>query len=152
MEDKIKEIYHKAFNDLLKEQIDTDPVNIEWLCKLYSEIREKLCNLIPKKTMLKIEIEEVLDVDLFKQMITYKAFNGPELLKLINFIFDCIIKLGSPARDDENNEKRNEVLNVLYQNESFGKIVCVLINNANFCIDNIYLDVKKIFEKSNSKI
>jgi hypothetical protein len=140
MENKIKEIYHKAFNDLLEEQID----NIDWLCKLYSEIKEKLCNLLSTQNKFRLEMEELLDVDLFKQKLTYKVFDGQELLKLINYIFDCIIKLGSPARDNENNEKRNEVLNLLYQNESFGKIVCKLIENANVCIDNIYLDMNKI--------
>jgi predicted transcriptional regulator len=147
MENEIKETYHKAFYDLLEEQINNEPVNIDWLCKLYSEIREKLCNLIPKKTMLKIEIEEVLDVDLFKQMIKHKVFDGPELLKLINFVFDCILRLQSPQRDTKTNEMRKEVLDILYKNESFGKIVCLLIKNANICIDLIYLDCKNLLEK-----
>ena len=118
MENEIKETYHKAFYDLLEEQINNEPVNIDWLCKLYSEIREKLCNLIPKKTILKIEIEEVLDVDLFKQMIKHKVFDGPELLKLINFVFDCILRLQSPQRDTKTNEMRKEVLDILYKNEN----------------------------------
>lgn len=143
----IKETFYKAFFDLLQERINNDPVDVEWLCKLYTEIKEKLCNLSKKKRK---EIEEHLDVELFRQMIEHKVFDGQNLCNLINFIFDKIIELASPGRDEENNKMRQEILDTLYANKSFGEIVCLLIKNANMCIDNIYLDIENI-EKTGSK-
>ena len=46
------------------------------------------------------EIEELMDVELFEQMIRNNAFGGCEFHKLVCYVFDTCLKLGSPARDD----------------------------------------------------
>ena len=53
-------------------------------------------------------IEESLDVELFDQMIRNGAFQGPEFYNLVNYIFDTTLKLGSPARDIDVKNLRNE--------------------------------------------
>ena len=62
----------KAFFDLLQENIKKDPVDYDWLLRLFQEIRTKLTQLLKPTNKLYIEIEENMNDQLFKQMLHMK--------------------------------------------------------------------------------
>jgi len=87
-----------------------------------------------------------MDVVLFRQMIENKAFGGSELYNLINLVFEWCKKLGSPARDNEVDKFKFQVLGLMKNNGTFAQIVPLFIKNANECIDNIYKDLRQVKE------
>ena len=46
VQQQIRENYEKAFFNLLKEKVASDPPDYDWLIRLYTEIRDKLCKLV----------------------------------------------------------------------------------------------------------
>ena len=48
VQQQIRENYEKAFFNLLKEKVASDPPDYDWLIRLYTEIRDKLCKLVKK--------------------------------------------------------------------------------------------------------
>jgi len=151
---QIKDTYHKAFYDLLQEKVNENPPDYDWISKLYLEIRDKLTKLLKSSSPLRKEIEESMDPVIFNQMMRNNAFNGTDLFNLISFVFDKIKQLGSPARDQNTDEKKNEIFDLMKNNGTFAQIVPLFIKNSNICIDLIYEDMqnlsKKFSQSSNS--
>ena len=99
-------------------------------------------------------IEEALDVELFDQMIRNGAFQGPEFYNLVNYIFDTTLKLGSPGRDNDVKNLRNEVLTALSNKATFAELVPLFFKNANIAVDWVHEDlfnVKSNLEKAISE-
>ena len=93
-----------------------------------------------------------MDVELFDQMIRNNAFSGVDFYNLIEYVFDLIKKLGSPARDNLADLKKQEILDIMKNGGAFSDIVPIFIKNANECIDFIYTDIKKLLKNNNSII
>ena len=145
MEKQIKETYYKAFLNLLEEKTASNPPDYEWITKLYTEIKERLQNLLRSNHPLALEIDEKLDPSLFKQMIENNAFSGTDFYNLICYVFELCLKLGSPARDEEVNRRKTLVLETLQgggDGGTFAKLVPLFILNANESIDLIYEDLE----------
>ena len=138
--------FKKAFFDLLEEKVRQEPPDYDWITRLYEEIRTRLASLLREGSVVRKEIEESMDVVLFRQMIENKAFGGSELYNLINLVFEWCKKLGSPARDNEVDKFKFQVLGLMRNNGTFAQIVPLFIKNANECIDNIYKDLKVVKE------
>ena len=64
---QVRETYKRAFFDLLQEKVAANPPDFEWLTRLYGEIRTKLISLLRVGSPLRVEIEESMDCDFFKQ-------------------------------------------------------------------------------------
>ena len=150
---QIKDNFQKAFINVLKEKVASEPPDYDWITRLYTEIHDKLVKLLRPTSALRKEINEHMDIELFDQMIRNKAFNAVDFYKLICYVFDLIKKLGSPARDNYTDEKKNEVLDIMKNNGTFADIVPIFIINANVTIDFIYEDItafKKKFTNNNN--
>jgi len=141
---QIKTNFKKAFYDLLEMKVKSNPPDYEWITRLFEEIKDRLVFFIKKDSHFRKDIEDRLDVELFDQMIKNNAFNGTDFYNLIMYIFDLCLKLGSPARDNETETKRNEILELMQNNGTFSQIVPLFIKNANYCLDNIYLDFRNL--------
>ncbi len=139
--------FKKAFFDLLKEKVAENPPDYDWITKLYSEIQVKLKKLLKTTSPLRKEIEECMDVELFDQMIRNNAFSGEDFYKLINYVFELIKKLGSPARDKNVDDKKQEILDIMMNGGTFADIVPIFIKNANDTIDLIYIDIENLIKK-----
>ena len=74
MEKQIREQFHRAFNDLLEESLSGDKPDWDWVVRLYSELRDKLCQLTPNRTDLHDEIKDSMDLEIFSQMIRNDVF------------------------------------------------------------------------------
>jgi hypothetical protein len=48
LENQIKEMYHKAFYDIIDETIASNSPNYEWIVNLYIEIKQRLIRYILK--------------------------------------------------------------------------------------------------------
>ena len=144
---QIKDTYHKAFFDLLQQKVHQEPPDYDWISKLYLEIRNKLTKLLKSSSTLRIEIEENMDPVIFNQMMRNKAFNGTDLFNLISYVFDKIKQLGSPARDQNTDQKKNEIFELMKNNGTFAQIVPLFIKNSNICIDLIYQDMENLSNK-----
>ena len=144
---QLQDNFKKAFFDLLKEKVAQNPPDYDWITKLYSEIQVKLKKLLKITSPLRKEIEECMDVELFDQMIRNNAFSGEDFYKLINYVFDLIKKLGSPARDKNIDDKKQEILDIMMNGGTFADIVPIFIKNANDTIDLIYIDIENLIKK-----
>ena len=144
---QIKDTYHKAFFDLLEQKVHEEPPDYDWIFKLYLEIRNKLTKLLKSSSALRIEIEENMDPVIFNQMMRNNAFNGTDLFNLISYVFDKIKQLGSPARDQNTDEKKNQIFDLMKNNGTFAQIVPLFIKNSNICIDLIYEDMQNLSKK-----
>lgn len=146
--------FKKAFFDLLEEKVREEPPDYDWITRLYEEIRTRLSSLLRENSNTRKEIEDSMDVELFRQMIENKAFGAVELYNLIEHVFELCKKLGSPARDNEVDKFKFQVLGLMKNNGTFAQIVPLFIKNANECIDNIYKDlnvVKQNIENAKKK-
>jgi hypothetical protein len=138
--------FKKAFFDLLEEKVREEPPDYDWITRLYQEIRTRLSSLLRVNSNTRKEIEDSMDVELFRQMIENKAFGAVELYNLIEHVFELCKKLGSPARDNEVDKFKFQVLGLMKNNGTFAQIVPLFIKNANECIDNIYKDLNVVKE------
>jgi hypothetical protein len=138
--------FKKAFFDLLEEKVREEPPDYDWIARLYGEMRERLASILRKGSVVRKEIEDSMDVELFKQMIKNKAFGGVELYNLVEHVFELCKKLGSPARDNEVDKFKYQVIGLMKNNGTFAQIVPLFIKNANECIDNIYKDLRQVKE------
>jgi len=144
---QIKDTYHKAFFDLLEQKVHEEPPDYDWISKLYLEIRIKLTKLLKSSSTLRIEIEEKMDPTIFNQMMRNNAFNGTDLFNLISYVFDKIKQLGSPARDQNTDDKKNEIFHLMKNNGTFAQIVPLFFKNSNICIDLVYEDMNNLSKK-----
>lgn len=144
LENQIKSNYFKAFFDLLEEKVRQEPPDYDWIVNLYKEIRYKLTFFLKRGSSFRKETEEGMDVELFDQMLRNNAIGGVEFYSLVNFVFERTLKLGSPARDKQVKEKRDEIYDCMKNGGLFCQLVPLFIKNANTCIDWIHEDLGNV--------
>ena len=149
---QVKETYKKAFFDLLEQKVAALPPDYEWLTRLYGEIRTKLIALLREGSQLRNEIEESMDCDFFKQLISHNVFSPDNFYALIRYVFEKCKQLGSPARDAETDAKLKEIVDFVDSGDAtFATLVPLFIKNANECLDTIYEDVQAVSDKFKKK-
>ena len=150
--EQVKETYKKAFFDLLEKKVAADPPDYEWITRLYNEIKVKFITILKEGSSLRKEIEECMDVELFDQMIRNEAFDPADMYKLICYTFEKCKQLGSPARDQETDEKKQEIIDLVNSGKGqFSVVVPLFIKNINHCVDLIYEDLQALSEKFKKK-
>jgi len=149
---QVKETYKRAFFDLLEQKVAADTPDYEWLTRLYGEIRTKLISLLREGSQLRNEIEESMDCDFFKQLISHDVFSPENFYALIRYVFEKCKQLGSPARDAETDAKLKEIVDFVDSGDAtFATLVPLFIKNANECLDTIYEDVQAVSDKFKKK-
>ena len=109
IEQQIKEQMHKAFYDIIEENINSNKPDYEWLTRLYSEIRQMLLAIVKKDSKTYKKIESDFDVMLFKQMIENDVFDFESAVKLINNTFFWVKSLQAPVRDKATEDAKDRV-------------------------------------------
>jgi hypothetical protein len=156
MLDKIKERWaeaaERAFCDLLKERVEQEPPDYDWIIKLYKEIRNKLTKILKKDSQLRVEIEDCMDIEIFSQMIRNNVFKFDEFYHLIKYTFKKCKQLGSAGRDKETDEKLKEIIDHMYGGSAtFATVMPLYIKNINYCIDKMYEDLGNFSKMINNK-
>ena len=149
---QVRETYKRAFFDLLQEKVAANPPDFEWLTRLYGEIRTKLITLLRVGSPLRVEIEQSMDCDFFKQLISNNVFSPEDFYTLIRYVFEKCKQLGSPARDAETDAKLKEIIDFVDSGDAtFATLVPMFIKNANECLDTVYEDIKALSERFKNK-
>ncbi|CAF4802126.1 unnamed protein product [Rotaria sp. Silwood2] len=93
---------HKAFWDVLREDLSSEPPRYEHIIKLIDEAKQDLKSVIlPHQTNLKNEIDESINIDTIKRRFEAKEANPHEYTK---YFIDRMANLCAQSRD-ENIEK-----------------------------------------------
>ncbi|XP_041970121.1 T-complex protein 11-like protein 1 [Aricia agestis] len=94
----VKETMHRAYFDILREQLNSDPPEYKQALVLLEDVKQGLFSiLLPRHTRIKQMIEEVLDTDFIKQQAEN---NSLDFQKYAKFVLDLMAKLAAPARDE----------------------------------------------------
>jgi hypothetical protein len=141
---QVKTTYFKAFFDLLEEKVRQEPPDYEWIINLYKELRHKLTFFLKRNSVFRKHIEKGMDIELFDQMLRNNAIGGVEFYNLVNFVFECTLKLSSPARDKDVEKNRDEIFKCMKNGGLFCQLVPLFIKNANISIDWIHEDLGNV--------
>lgn len=94
---KVKEIMHKAFWNLLAEQLAEDPPSYTQALVLLQEIKETLDELVlPHHAKIRENLKEVLDVDLIKQQAEKGVLDFHHYAQ---YVISIMSKVCAPVRD-----------------------------------------------------
>ncbi|XP_063622827.1 T-complex protein 11-like protein 1 [Cydia splendana] len=94
----VKETMHRAYFDILKEQLNSDPPCFKQALVLLEDVKQGLFSiLLPRHTRIREMIEEVIDSDFIKQQVEN---NSLDFDKYAKFVIDLMAKLAAPARDE----------------------------------------------------
>jgi len=141
LREQIENTYREVWSTLLHDKVNQNPPDFDWIVRLYKEIKYKLTYFLKQNSAMRNSIEEALDVELFDQMIRNGAFQGPEFYNLVNYIFDITLKLGSPGRDNDVKNLRDEILTALSNKATFAELVPLFFVNSNTVIDWVHKDL-----------
>jgi hypothetical protein len=131
----------QSFLDLLTEEISSSTPNVEWFVRLYVELRDRLCSLLRPNTENHRNCYDSFDVEIFQQMISNKAFHLKDCHALIRHVFAWILRLQSPARDQETKDSEARVMEY---GETVQEIIPLFIMEANESIDLIFQDLEAL--------
>ncbi|XP_028042954.1 T-complex protein 11-like protein 1 [Bombyx mandarina] len=94
----VKETMHRAYFDILREQLNSNPPEYKQALILLEDVKQGLFSiLLPRHTRIREMIEEVIDADFIKQQA---ETNSLDFKKYANFVVDLMAKLAAPARDE----------------------------------------------------
>ena len=141
LREQIENTYKEVWSTLLHDKVKQNPPDYDWIVRLYKEIKYKLTYFLKQNSTMRNSIEEALDVELFEQMIRNGAFQGQEFYNLVNYIFDTTLKLGSPGRDSDVKNLRDEILTALSNKATFAELVPLFFVNSNTAIDWVHKDL-----------
>ncbi|KAG7204914.1 hypothetical protein KM043_005306 [Ampulex compressa] len=109
---RVKEIMHKAFWDLLADQLSADPPDYTQALVLLNEIKETLDELVlSHHSKIKENIKEVLDIDLIKQQAEKGVLDFHHYAQ---YIISIMSKVCAPVRDEKIRElnQKNDVIDI----------------------------------------
>ena len=85
-----------------------------------------------------------MDLELFEQMIKNNAFSMDDFHKVIKYVFSKYKQLQSPGRDEETDQRLDDISKLINSGATFGSVVPLFIRNANYCLDLIYKDIENL--------
>ena len=145
VKNQVKTQFRQAFIDLLQQSLESDTPDWDWVKNLYAELRDRICNLTPRRQDRIKEIHEQMDVDFFYQMVSHNAFDATSLTKLVCYVFEKIKELEAPAKNVITDAKLDELKTLFGQGgTTLASFVPVFIMSANERLDDVYKD-REIF-------
>lgn len=144
LQERLRVQMKKAFWDLLEEKVRTDPPDYDWICKLYVELRDRLSSFTMEGGSIHKAIKEGFDTELFSQMLRNQAFEGAEMMSLVDTTFGFVAKLQAPVRDKLLKEKKKEILEYASSGGEFSVIVPMFLRGAHELMDLIEKDLRAL--------
>nr|CAH8865690.1 unnamed protein product [Trichobilharzia regenti] len=136
LEYQIKETMHRAFWDILRSSLESDPPDYQPALRLLEEIKQSLTELVlPNQTKLQKLIENLLDIDVAKSQLDETGHISLEVYK--NEVINLMKQFCAPVRDQEVEDLRKIDDPV----ESFRNVFLLLdkmhMDLANFTIEQM---------------
>ncbi|XP_071826144.1 T-complex protein 11-like protein 1 [Apostichopus japonicus] len=137
----VHEMMHKAFWDILSEQLESDPPIYHNAISLLKEVKEMLMSLtLPHQERLRNQINGMIDVEFIQQQAEHSAL---DVSKYSEVIISTMAKLCAPVRDDEIEKLRSiEGLVPLYR-EIFRVLDLMKLDMANFALESLKPHMKQ---------
>lgn len=142
----IKQISEKAFWDTLESELKSEPPVYDMLISLYTEIRDRLVNIVYNDSK-KEEITNMLDVDLFKQMLTNNACNYNDMIEWMDKLFICIEGIQAPIYDAEINQEKYGLINDLSNGKHISEVICCMYKGLFVRLDQTEKEIKEWRER-----
>ena len=136
MEKQIRENFLKAMQDSLEKSMmmkDISNVEVEWICKLCVELKQRINNLTPSRKDMHEELDKSIDLVIIKQMLRNDAFEKEDAFHIINCIFERLQKLCAPCQDEDIKQVITKILSM----KSIPRQLSSLIMESNRIIDEI---------------
>ncbi|XP_076273545.1 T-complex protein 11-like protein 1 isoform X2 [Rhynchophorus ferrugineus] len=137
----IKDTMHKAFWDVLKEQLAEDPPNYNQAFVLLEEIKQCLFDLLlPQHTKIRQQISEVLDIDLIRQQAEKGIL---DFSYYAQYVISIMAKMCAQVRDDKIEELRQATDIIEVYKGILETLELMQLDMANFTLQIIRPDIIK---------
>ena len=143
--ENLENFYKHAYYEVIYEHMIQEPPDYDLLIEILDNIKQKLSRILRDGSPLKAEIDQNIDIQFIKQMLINQAFSMNDFKQLIQYTFDKCKQLEAPARDQYTQQKLNETIAKIHQNEKFQDVAIFFIKNIDDCIDNIYIDLHNYY-------
>ncbi|CAG9762308.1 unnamed protein product [Ceutorhynchus assimilis] len=135
----IKDTMHKAFWDVLREELAEDPPCYNQAFVLLEEIKQGLFDLLlPQHTKIKQQISEVLDIPLIKQQAEKGIL---DFNYYANYIISFMAKMCAQVRDEKIQQLRETTDIIEVYKDILETIELMLLDMANFTLQMIKPDI-----------
>ncbi|XP_043201650.1 T-complex protein 11-like protein 1 [Amphibalanus amphitrite] len=132
---RVKEMTHKAFWDILKQQLESEPPDFSQALSLMTEVKQTLLSLLlPQHTSLKKEVEDKLDETVIKQQAEAGTLDFSEYS---GFVLSIMSRICAPVRDDAIRELGQRATVVDVFRGIMETLELMRIDMANFAIQQV---------------
>ena len=148
IEEQLKEQFELAFYDHIKIAVETD--NHDYIIRLYTEIQDRLANMLFNKkgpTIKRLELD--FDIAFFEQRLRHKVFDANSMTSLVAMTFSWIHNLQMPLRDSVTTAAKQRVLS---SGVTMAEIVPAYIKEVHACLDTMEQDMKEFYENRNHPV
>lgn len=142
---KVEENMKKAFFDNIARDIENNSFDSSF--SLLSEIKQRICALVPNRKDLHKDFEEHLDVDFYRQVHSNGALDINMIHGIINFIIDKIKQFGSLEDEPWNEIWKTQLVVKIKRGDQLNTILPDFFKEAMHRIDKIEHEIA-IFKES----
>jgi len=136
---KIDENMKKAFFRNISVDISNNSFDSSF--SLLAEIKERICNLVPKRKDIHKDFDEHLDVDFFKQIQSNGALDINMIHGIINYIIDQIKNFGSLEDEPWNEIWKTQIVVKINRGEPLSVLLPDFFKEAMHRIDKIEMEI-----------
>lgn len=141
MEEQLQEQFHKAFYDLIRIAVEKN--DHKYIVRLYTEIRDRLTNMLINKTGPTYQqIIADFDVPFFEQRLQHQVFDMNSMVSLVEMTFTYLHDLQMPIRDSVTAAAKSRVL----ESKAIEEIVPMYIKEVHLILDTMEQDMKEFYE------
>jgi hypothetical protein len=132
---RVEENMKKAFFNNIAKDIENNSFDSSFA--LLSEIKQRICSLVPNRQDLHHEFEQHLDVDFYKQIHSKGAFDINMIHGIINFIIDKIKQFGSLEDEPWNEIWKTQIVVKIRRGDQLNTLLPDFFKEAIHRIDKI---------------
>ena len=111
--------------------------------KILKDIKQLICALVPSRTDIHREVNEIVDIEYISHMIEHDAIEDKYIFNMINFLFEKLEAFQAAANDEDCKQWKaglmEELANNIHYCDFFPKFFRELIKR----FESIYIDSKK---------
>lgn len=136
---KIEENIKKAFFDNIA--LDISENSFESSFNILSEIKERLCNIVPKRRDIHRELDENLDVDFYRQIQSNNALDQNTINGIMFYIIEQIKTFGSLEDELWNEIWKTQIQVKINRGDPLNRLLSDFFKEAMHRIDKIEQEI-----------